>query len=237
MKNDEPLKGRQFVCLDAGAEVGLYAADVTRTFPLSGSWPSQEGKAIYDIVKEMQESCIANLKPGIKMITLHVLAHTIAIKGLVKLGILHNGTDAEIFAAGTSKGFFPHGLGHHLGLEVHDVNGKPVMKYGAPDCLVLDSTNAFVPFNLDQPDLEPGMVVTVEPGIYFNRYELNRAYLNDPIHSKFIDKNVLERYWDVGGVRIEDDILITDKGYEVLTTAPKGETALEIIRQGSSRGS
>ena len=223
------------MCLDAGAEVNLYAADVTRTFPLSGSWPSQEGKAVYDIVAEMQESCIANLKPGIKMITLHILAHTIAIKGLLKLGILHNGKLSEIYAAGTSKGFFPHGLGHHLGLEVHDVNGKPVMKYGAEECPVLDSTNAFVPFALEQPDLEPGMVVTVEPGIYFNKYELNRAYLNDSTHSKYINKEVLEHYWDVGGVRIEDDILITAEGYELLTTSPKGEAALEIIRQGTSR--
>ena len=167
------------------------------------------------------------------MITLHILAHTIAIKGLLKLGILHNGTNAEIYGTGTSKGFFPHGLGHHLGLEVHDVNGKPVMKYGAPKCPVLDSANAFVPFAFDQPDLEPGMVVTIEPGIYFNRFELSRAYLNDPVHSKFINKEVLERYWDVGGVRIEDNILITAKGYEVLTTTPKGEAALEIIRHGS----
>ena len=236
MKNDEPLAGRQFVCLDAGAEVGLYAADVTRTFPLSGSWPSHEGKAVYDIVADMQESCIANLRPGIKMITLHVLAHTIAIKGLLKLGILHNGTSSEIYAAGTSKGFFPHGLGHYLGLEVHDVNGKPVMKYGVTECPVLDSTNAFVPFALEQPELEPGMVVTIEPGIYFNRYELNRAYLNDSIHSKYINKEVLEQYWNVGGVRIEDDILITAEGYEVLTTVPKGEAALEIIRQGTFHG-
>ncbi|MCJ1294299.1 hypothetical protein MMC34_005857 [Xylographa carneopallida] len=228
-KNNEPLKGRQFVCLDAGAEFRCYTSDVTRTFPISGSWPSHEAKNIYGIVQMMQEHCIEGLHPGVKMYDLHILAHKIAIAGLLALGILHNGTEAEIFEAGTSRGFYPHGLGHHLGLETHDVLDIPIMHYSMND------TSALVtPFkDDDQPPLEEGMVITIEPGIYFSRYELNRAYLSSPIHSKYINQTVLEDYWAVGGVRIEDDLLITADGYENLTKTPKGEAALEIIRQGS----
>ena len=235
VKNDEPLKGRQLVCLDAGAEVECYASDVTRTFPISGSWPSQEAKDIYEIVQLMQESCISKLKPGVKMLDLHILAHQIAIDGLLKLGIFHNASSEELYEAGTSKGFYPHGLGHHLGLDVHDVLNLPVLKYVEEECPVLDATTSLSPCTSDQPELEEGMVVTIEPGIYFSRYELERAYLSSPVHSKFINREVLDRYWAVGGVRIEDDILITAAGYENLTTAPKGEEALEIIRNGSKK--
>ncbi|KAL9119434.1 MAG: hypothetical protein Q9187_004015 [Circinaria calcarea] len=231
VKNDESLKGKQLVCLDAGAEVECYASDVTRTFPISGSWPSQEAKDIYEIVQLMQESCISKLKPGVRMLDLHILAHRIAIDGLLRLGIFHNASPEEIYEMGTSKGFYPHGLGHHLGLEVHDVLGLPVLKYVGEWCPVLDAATS--PCNLDQPELEEGMVITIEPGIYFSRYELERAYLSSPIHSKFINREILDRYWPVGGARIEDDILITADGYENLTTAPKGEEALDIIRNGT----
>ena len=231
-KNDEPLKGRQLVCLDAGGEYQLYASDVTRTFPISGSWPSEEAKSIYDIVHDMQENCIKRLRPGVKMYDLHIMAHKIAIMGLLKLGIL-KGDPQDIYDAGTSRAFYPHGLGHHVGLEVHDVIDLPIMRY-IEDCPVLDNATALPPCTADQPLLEEGMVITIEPGIYFSRYEIMRAYLSSPIHSKFIDQEVLDRYWAVGGVRIEDDLLITAKGYENLTTAPKGEEALKIIRAGAN---
>lgn len=232
--NNEPLKDRQLMCLDGGAEWENYASDVTRTFPISGGeWPSTEAQAIYKIVEEMQESTIAMLKPGVHMLDLHVHAARVAIRGLLGLGIL-KGEEDEIYAAGTYRGFYPHGLGHHVGLEVHDVLGIPILKYGAQERSFGGhmSMELLAPCRADQPPLEEGMVVTVEPGIYFNRYELKRAYLSDPAHSKFIDEKALEAYWAVGGARIEDDLLITTEGYENLTTAPKGKAALEIIRRG-----
>ena len=231
-KNDEPLAGRQLVCLDAGAEWENYASDVTRTFPISGNWPSEEAKAIYNLVRDIQDSCIEKLKPGAFMIDLHTHTHKLVIRGLLKLGILKGSPD-EIYEAGTSKGFYPHGLGHHLGLDVHDTLGVPILKYRTEDCPpVLNLATALAPCRPEQPPLEEGMVITIEPGIYFSRYELERAYLSSPIHSKFIDKDVLDKYWAVGGVRIEDNLLITENGHENLTTAPKGEEALELIRQG-----
>ena len=232
VKNNEPLKGRQLVCLDAGGEWECYASDVTRTFPISGYWPTKEAKAIYDIVQSMQESCVKKLKPGVRFLDLHILAHTIAIKSLLELGILEGASADELYRAGTSRAFYPHGLGHHLGLETHDVLDIPILRYMQSDCPVLDANRSVPPCTPDNPKLEEGMVITVEPGIYFSRYELERYYLPSPIHSKYINKEILERYYPVGGVRIEDDLLITADGYENLTTAPKGEEALEIIRKG-----
>lgn len=125
--NDQDFGDRQLMCLDAGCEFELYASDITRTFPLSGNWPSVEAKNIYQLVQRMQESCIQGLRPGVRYLDLHILAHQIAIDGLLGLGILHNGTREEIYKAGTSKAFFPHGLGHHVGLEVHDVGQQDLM--------------------------------------------------------------------------------------------------------------
>jgi Xaa-Pro dipeptidase len=125
--NNEDFEDRQLMCLDAGCEFELYASDITRTFPLAESWPTAEAENIYKLVERMQESCIERLAPGVRYLDLHILAHQIAIDGLLKLGILHNGTKEEIYAAGTSKAFFPHGLGHHVGLEVHDVGQAELM--------------------------------------------------------------------------------------------------------------
>ena len=125
--NNEDLADRQLMCLDAGCEFELYASDITRTFPLSASWPSQEAESIYRLVERMQELCIKRLAPGVRYLDLHILAHHIAIDGLLALGLLHNGTKEEIYKAGTSKAFFPHGLGHHMGLEVHDVGQAELM--------------------------------------------------------------------------------------------------------------
>ena len=245
--NNEDLAGRQLMCLDAGCEYELYASDITRTFPLSDSWPSKEAENIYSLVQRMQETCIQRLEPGVRYLDLHILAHQIAIDGLLRLGILCNGTREEIYKSGTSRAFFPHGLGHHIGLEVHDVGqaelmsvrrGKPVYQQ-APSLYpenfhnpVYDSQTCHAPTDPQSSHLEEGMVVTVEPGIYFSVYALQHFYLPSPIHSKFINLEVLERYLPVGGVRIEDDILITANGYENLTTAPKGAAMLDIIRQG-----
>lgn len=109
--------------LDAGCEWGCYASDVTRTFPLNGKW-TKEGEEIYKVVERMQRECIDAIRPGRLYYKLHLVACLIAVEELMKLGILYNGTRSEILARGTVAAFFPHGLGHHVGLEVHDVSGR-----------------------------------------------------------------------------------------------------------------
>lgn len=233
VKNNEPLAGKQLVCVDAGCEWDCYASDVTRTFPTSGEWPSQKARDIYKLVEKMQERCIAGMRKGVRYLDLHYLAHTIAIEGLIDLGVLKGGTMDEIRKSGVSKVFFPHGLGHHVGLEVHDVAASSLMAMENDhddDLAVVIPPNSREPCTLSAPLLEEGMVVTVEPGVYFSRFALDNV--RDQEIAKYIDMDVAESYIPVGGVRIEDDILITADGYENLTTAPKGEEMLEIIRRG-----
>lgn len=131
--NNEDFEDRQLIVLDAGCEWQLYASDITRTIPLTGDWPSEESKQIYRLVQRMQETCIERVAPGVRYLDLHILAHQIAIDGLLNLGIFHNGTKEEIYKAGTSKAFFMHGLGHHMGLDVHDPGQAELMSFKSRD--------------------------------------------------------------------------------------------------------
>ncbi|KAM0136504.1 hypothetical protein ACHAO1_004642 [Botrytis cinerea] len=244
MANNEPLKGRQLLCLDAGCEWDCYASDVTRTVPISGEY-TEEAEAIYDIVAKMQDECIELLKPGANYRDIHIHAHKVALKGLMDLGLVEGGTFDELFMAGVSVAFFPHGLGHYVGLEVHDVGpgGSRITNrlYGF-DKKPADWTDAYLQILSNTgvtsdggSILEKDMVVTVEPGIYFSRYALEEVYLKSPNYAKYINKDLLQKYYPVGGVRIEDDLLITEDGYENLTTVPKGKEALKIINEGKEQ--
>ncbi|KAL2024407.1 hypothetical protein VTK56DRAFT_8218 [Thermocarpiscus australiensis] len=285
--NDQALAGRPLVVLDAGAEWRCYASDVTRTLPLCGSgggfgFASDEAAAVYALVSRMQDECVRRVRPGASFAGLHLRACAVAAEGLRALGILRGGTVREILASGTVAAFFPHGLGHHVGLEVHDVSGRgrllgaaddddaasllgddhsgladrrggralPRMEWIGPEAvsrMYREATAVMPPaasegfFSWLEAQSERGrqklvknMVVTIEPGIYFCREYIKAYFLDKPEHARYIDQEVLEKYWDVGGVRIEDDILVTDDGYENLTTAPKGEEMLKIINEGGS---
>jgi Xaa-Pro dipeptidase len=245
--NDEPFGDRQVLLIDASCEWQLYAADITRTMPLNrkkpGYWPSKEAETIYKIVEKVQESCIRMLKPGVRFSDVNWHAIHLTIDALLEIGLL-KGKHEDILEAGTVGAFFPHGLGHHLGLEVHDItpttsadseeSSSPRYRFNA--CRFGFALAAFTPATatLSATPLMPGNVVTIEPGLYFNKYNLDTVYLPDPTHSQYIDKKVLEQYMPVGGVRIEDDILITETGYKNLTPAVKGEEMLKVIREGAA---
>ncbi|MCJ1420289.1 hypothetical protein MMC32_006646 [Xylographa parallela] len=219
-RNDAALAGKLNLLLDAGAEWRCYASDVTRTFPVRGRF-SAESRAVYDVVLRMQRECTALITAGVVWDAVHARAHEVAIEGLLGLGILKGGK-ADIFAKRTSVAFFPHGLGHYLGMDTHDTGGGA--DYADPDGM-------FRYLRVRGP-LPAGSVVTVEPGIYFCRF-IVEPYLVDPVHKEHIDKEVLDRYWEVGGVRIEDNVLVTQDGYENLTTAVKDVEEMErIINSG-----
>ncbi|KAK5989670.1 putative Xaa-Pro aminopeptidase [Cladobotryum mycophilum] len=218
--NNAPLEGKQLLLIDAGAEWDNYASDVTRTFPLNGKF-TKESREIYDIVYKMQHECIGIIKAGMRWEDAHVLAHKIAIEGLLSLGILKGDKD-EIFEARISQAFFPHGLGHYLGMDTHDTGGNPNRE---------DKDIIFRNLRL-RGSVPAGGVVTVEPGVYFCRFIIE-PYLKDPEQSKYIDASVLEKYWDVGGVRIEDNILVTETGYENLTTTIKEPAEVEALMAAS----
>lgn len=253
------LKGRPLVCMDAGGEYACYASDITRSFPLSadGAWPSADAAALYALVEEMQESCIAALAPGALYSDINRLAQRIGTRGLIRLGVVKIPDEHEAIEdfidCGNIRAFFPHFLGHHMGLDVHDIGFIGTVSASHPAANVNTTTTnnpnprpkpalPLYPHPLSTPlrtattteaPLEPGMVLTVEPGIYFNRYALDHLYLNRPDFAALVDMDVLERFIALGGVRIEDDLLITPTGYKNLTSAPKGREMLEVIREGA----
>jgi Xaa-Pro aminopeptidase len=179
-ENDAELKDGDLLLIDAGCEYELYASDITRTFPVSGRF-SPEQRAIYEIVLEAQYAAIEKTRPGNHWNDPHDAAVRVITQGLVKLGLL-KGKVPNLIKDGAYRTFFMHRTGHWLGMDVHDVG----------DYKLGDQWRV----------LEPGMVLTVEPGIYI------------PAGTK----GVAKRWWNIG-VRIEDDVVVTKDGNEVLTGA------------------
>lgn len=153
VKNDQPLAGKLNLLLDAGAEYRCYASDITRTFPVSGQL-SEESRIIYDIVDEMQNSCFKMLKAGVLWEEVHARAHVVAIRGLKAAGIL-KGSEQDLFEKRISVAFYPHGLGHYLGMDTHDTGGNPNYE---------DKDSMFRYLRV-RGQLPEGCVITVEPGV------------------------------------------------------------------------
>tara|TARA_B100001142_G_scaffold164338_1_gene164346 strand:+ start:8403 stop:9776 length:1374 start_codon:yes stop_codon:yes gene_type:complete len=193
---------------DSGSNSKLhYASDITRTFPANGKFSTKQ-KEIYLIVKEMQEAVLAELKPGISFKDMHKLSAYIGIKGLKELGLL-KGSPEEALNAGVYGLFYPHGLGHMLGLDVHDMEslGEDLVGYDKKSKREVDFGITFLRLGRN---LEQGFCITVEPGIYFIP-ELFYQWKKDKKHINFINYEKFEEYLDFGGIRIEDNILITEK--------------------------
>ncbi len=207
--NNAELRDGDMLLIDAGAEFKGYAADITRTFPVSGRFTRRQ-RDVYSIVLEAQKRCIEAARPGVVSADLHVLSMRVIAEGLKSLGLLRGDTDGLV-EGGAVRLFYPHGLTHMLGLDVHDVTGgkKRVMP---------NPTKVPVRF---VAKLEPGFVITMEPGVYFIE-----ALLKDPAlrrkHKASIDFDKAETFLDFGGVRIEDDVVIQPEGPPLdLTDVPK----------------
>jgi Xaa-Pro dipeptidase len=214
-----PTDPNCFVLVDAGCEYNCYASDITRTYPLGGIFTG-DFKTIYEIVLDSNKQVIANIKPGVQWEDMHRLAELVILRGLVKAGIVI-GDEKELIQNHIPALFFPHGLGHLLGLDVHDVGGYPfgVERIQEPGIRYLRMRRT----------LHQGMVVTVEPGIYFIDALLD-PIVKDPKKSKFFNIPVLERFKRVGGVRIEDDVLVTASGTDVFSnTVPKEINEIELL--------
>lgn len=153
VRNDQPLTGKLNLLLDAGCELDCYASDITRTFPIGGKF-TPESRAIYDIVLKMQIESINMLKEGVRWDDVHEHAHRVAIDGLLALGIL-KGDNEDIFKSRASVAFFPHGLGHYLGMDTHDTGGDP--NYADKDTMFR--------YLRKRGTLPSGAVITVEPGV------------------------------------------------------------------------
>ncbi|MGH9842585.1 MAG: aminopeptidase P N-terminal domain-containing protein [Blastocatellia bacterium] len=177
--NNNQIKDGDLVLLDAGAEYNIWSGDITRTFPASGKFTKAQ-RAVYEAVLTANKEVIGMVKPGVGFMKLHERCVEVVSEELLKLGLV-SGTRAEVVETESYKKFFMHRTGHWLGMDVHDVG-----RYKMQD---------------DWRTLEPGMVFTVEPGIYIAAGA----------------EGALEEYFNIG-VRIEDDVLVTEAGAEVLTS-------------------
>ncbi|MDA0329492.1 MAG: aminopeptidase P N-terminal domain-containing protein [Gemmatimonadetes bacterium] len=179
--NADRIAEDALVLVDAGAELGLYHGDITRTYPASGRFSAAQGR-VYDIVEAAMKAGIAAAAPGASLASVHEASTRVLVEGLVDLRVLEGGVD-DLIAEGAHKVFFPHQTSHWLGLDVHDPGDY--VRDGAPRTLA------------------PGMVFTVEPGLYFR------------------PESCAEGAGELAGIgiRIEDDVVITDSGCEVLTRA------------------
>ncbi|KAG6897361.1 hypothetical protein C0993_007596 [Termitomyces sp. T159_Od127] len=235
----------QVLLIDAGCEWNNYASDITRTMPVgNGGKFAPAARAVYALVREMQSAAFALLRPGVHWDAVQLACHRALVRGFCRLGIFRAGTahdEDAVLASGITAAFFPHGLGHSLGLDVHDVPGASKCTDPVSGAVVVLGDGArpgdearwghqslYRYLRLRRP-LECGMVVTVEPGIYFSPHLLRRAGVHE---SGVVDVDVLRRYEDVGGVRIEDVVVITEDGYENLTTVRSDIEWLEGVCSG-----
>ena len=221
-----PLQPGDLILADVGAETAMgWAADVTRTWPVSGKFSSTQ-RDIYDVVLAAHDACIAKIRPGVEYGDIHLLAATVIAEGLVDLGILQ-GNPADLVEMDAHALFFPHGIGHLLGLDVHDMEDLGDLA-GYEEGRTRSDRFGLGYLRLNRL-LRPGMLVTIEPGFY-----QVPAILNDPnVRSKYeniVNWQRLSEFTDVRGIRIEDDVLVTESGSEVLTDAlPNQAIAIETI--------
>jgi len=209
---NELVEGRMVVC-DAGAETDMcYASDITRTYPVGGKFSNQQ-KDIYNIVLKANMETIKASVPGRTYREVHLMAARIIAEGLKELGIMKGDPD-EAVAAGAHALFFPHGLGHMLGLDVHDMEGLGENYVGYSDSLRRSDQFGLAYLRMGR-ELEPGFVLTNEPGCYFIPALIDQ-WKGQKKHAQFINYEQVEKYRGFGGVRIEDDVLITEKGSRIL---------------------
>ena len=212
---------------DSGANSLLhYASDITRTFPANGKFSNRQ-KEIYLIVQEMQEAVIKQLKPGVSFKEMHKLSAYIAIQRLNELGLLKGSCD-EALAKGVYGLFYPHGLGHMLGLDVHDMESLGEDMVGYSENIKREAEFGISFLRLGK-NLESGFCITVEPGIYFIPELFNQWY-KEKKSAHLINYEKFKLYLDFGGIRIEDNIYINDTSSENLSTfIPKEISEIENI--------
>lgn len=222
------LEEGQLFLLDAGAETDTrYAGDMTRTFPVSKTFTTQQ-KEIYQIVLDAENRSIEMLGPGISYKEVHLEAARTITKGMQALGLMKGDVESSI-AAGAHALFFPHGLGHMMGLDVHDMEDLGEDHVGYTDELKRSTQFGLKSLRLGR-ELEEGFVLTVEPGIYFIPLLID-TWKQKSTCAEYINFDKLDAYRSFGGIRIEEDYLITESGSRLLGKAlAKSIADVEAIR-------
>lgn len=216
---------RDDMCLfDMGAEYHRYASDVTCSFPADGSFTADQ-RAVYETVLEAQWAVMKAMKPGVSWLDMHELAYRIICERLRDVvGVLRKTASVdEMMKANVASLFMSHGLGHFIGLAVHDVGGYTFDAPARPTKSGYKSLRT-------ARRLQAGMTLTVEPGVYFNEYALSSA---SPTQRAFLVPERIEEFKDFGGVRIEDVVLVTSTGIENLTNCPRTVSDVEAVMSGA----
>ncbi|MDZ8066419.1 MAG: aminopeptidase P family protein [Nostoc sp. DedQUE08] len=223
------LQPGDLLLADVGAETETgWAGDVTRTWPVSGKFSSTQ-RDIYNVVLAAHDACIAKIQPGVEYGDIHLLAATAIAEGLVELGILQ-GNPQDLVEIDAHALFFPHGIGHLLGLDVHDMEDLGDLA-GYEEGRQRSDRFGLSYLRLNRP-LRPGMLVTIEPGFYQVPAILNDANVRSK-YQNVVNWQRLSEFADVRGIRIEDDVLVTTEGSEVLTAAlPNDADSIENLVNG-----
>ena len=223
------MQSGQLVLNDSGAENAYgYAGDITRTFPVDSTFSAQQ-KEIYEIVLKMEKDCIAALRPGVQYREIHIQSNRIMLEGLAALGIV-SGNIEDMLAAGVGGMFMPHGLGHMIGMDVHDMEDLGEQSVGYRDGLERSKQLGLKSLRLAR-ELEEGFVITVEPGLYFIPELIDKMQAEGK-WKDYVHYDRLSAYKDFGGVRIEDDVLVTADGPEILGEyIPKEISEIESLRK------
>ncbi|PUA19637.1 aminopeptidase P family protein [Glaciimonas sp. PCH181] len=223
----QQLRAGDLVVNDSGVSSALgYASDITRTIPVGGKFSARQ-RAVYEVVLAAQETAIAAIAPGVTYLALHKLAALIIVNGLSALGFF-KGDPQQVVDSGAYAICFPHGLGHQIGLDVHDMEGLGETAVGYDASVGRSPLFGMRNLRLAKP-LRTGMVLTVEPGIYFIP-ELIKRWQAEGLHSELINYPRFAEYMDFGGIRIEDNVLVTANGARVLGPAiPKSCEEVEAV--------
>ncbi|MEO1713375.1 MAG: aminopeptidase P family protein, partial [Bacteroidota bacterium] len=222
------MQSGQLVLGDFGASaVSNYASDITRTGPVDPTFTTKQ-KEIYQIVLDAEVQAIKQCRPGVPYAEIHQLASRVIAQGLTDLGLMQ-GDPVEAVTAGAHALFFPHGLGHMIGLDVHDMEDLGEDLVGYDDQVQRSDQFGTAYLRLGRA-LQEGFVLTVEPGIYFIP-TLIEQWRSEQKHTAFINYEKLESYLDFGGIRIEDNVLITKESQRVLgPPIPKTIQEIEALR-------
>lgn len=225
---DAVLREGQMVLCDCGAETAMhYGGDLTRTFPVNRQFSNQQ-KEIYEIVLHAYIAAVAMLKPGVLYKDVHLGACEKLVEGLQQVGLM-KGDVQEAVAQGAHAQFFPCGLGHMMGLDTHDMENLGEEYVGYTEDLRKSTQFGLKSLRLGRA-LEAGFVLTVEPGLYFNP-DLMDLWAAENKFSEYINYNQLEAFRDFGGIRIEEDFLITPEGSRLLgKPLPKTVEGIEALR-------
>jgi len=221
--NSKRMNESELVICDMGSYGYGYCSDITCTLPVSGVF-SEKQRGIYELVLKANREVTKAMRPGVNWTDMHLLAERIILEGLKELGLVQGDVD-QMIEKRVGGVFMPHGLGHFLGMDVHDVGGY-VKGPEKIDKLGLRNLRT-------RRDLEENMVITVEPGCYFIDFAIDEA-LQNPETQNFLVKEKIDEYRGFGGVRLEDDVLVTSEGAMVLNDVPRTPEQVQAAMQGAN---